>query len=174
VKVSYTADRMNLSYTPDQIRALMSAYHEIGREEHAAWEARHIQGLRPFHLTVNETRRRGEALRAAREKVQREFAKSRGWTVAKDFTVRMLLAGNNGKTQEDYGGGRPDYIDHPNYFREAVRPYRPIAILTHSYKRLIDVIREANRDGLATEVLPWSWYYPGACAPVLLTKRVVA
>jgi hypothetical protein len=123
---------------------------------------------------LREYRQVREELLSLRESMCRSLAEERGWRVAKtDFSLRQLLAGHAGRyLSADYLGTRhyPE-IDHEECFRVPVRPYRPAAILTHSYAPQGEVLEFAERCGFDAEVLPWSWYYPSSCVAVLLTRR---
>jgi hypothetical protein len=116
--------------------------------------------------------RKGEARRA----VQEAFARSRGWRVARqDFTLRQLREGIHGRMRVDDYTDAADSgaIDHAEYYRDGGRPSRPVAILSHTYQSLDQVLKYAAAKGLAVEVLPFkSWYFPGHRLPVLFTREV--
>lgn len=110
------------------------------------------------------------------ERFSRDLATTRGWTPARShFTFDELATGR----RREHGQFRrqliePDHglIDHPERFREPHRPFRPAAILTHSYSGgdPAPLLKLAASSGLAVEILPWSWYFPGACTAALFTR----
>ena len=103
---------------------------------------------------------------------RKTFAVSRGWTIGKHFTLRMLRAGSPGRTRDDYRGEswHPE-IDHPEFYRLPRRPWRPAAILSHTYAPRAQIVTFAAENGLAVEFLDASWYYPGATTAVVFTAR---
>ena len=101
------------------------------------------------------------------------FAESRGWTIGKHFTLRMLRAGSPGRTRADYyGESLHPVIDHAEYFRLPRRPWRPGAILSHTYAPPAQILTFAAEHGLAVEFLDASWYFPGATTAVVFTAGV--
>ena len=103
------------------------------------------------------------------------FAESRGWTIGKHFTLRMLRAGSPGRTRDDYlGESLHPVIDHAEYFRLPRRPWRPAAILSHTYAPPAQIVTFAAEHGLAVEFLDASWYYPGATMAVVFTTGVTS
>jgi hypothetical protein len=112
------------------------------------------------------------ALTQARERLRQDFAASRGWIMARtSFTAQRLAAGHNGSLRDESWSHRSAHvIDHPECFREPTRPYRPAALITHTYGTAEEVHSYAQALGLIAETLAWSWYYPGQCAAVLLTR----
>ncbi|MDA8348206.1 MAG: hypothetical protein M0038_05285 [Pseudomonadota bacterium] len=119
-----------------------------------------------YRLALSEYRQRVTVVR-------RLFAASRGWTIGKHFTIRMLRAGSPGRTRDDYRGeSLHPVIDHPEYFRLPVRPWRPAAILSHSYVPREQILTFAADRGLDAEFLESSWYYPGGTTAVVLTAKV--
>ena len=104
---------------------------------------------------------------------RKTFAVSRGWTIGKHFTLRMLRAGSPGRTRADYyGESLHPVIDHAEYFRLPRRPWRPTAILSHTYAPPAQIVTFAAEHGLAVEFLDASWYYPGATMAVVFTAGV--
>lgn len=101
------------------------------------------------------------------------FAESRGWIVGKHgFSLRQLLTATHGRSWYDYRGEswHPE-IDHPEFYRLPRRPWRPAAILSHSYAPPAQIVTFAAEHGLAVEFLDASWYYPGATTAVVFTAR---
>lgn len=101
------------------------------------------------------------------------LALDRGWSMAKtDFSLAQLVEGRAGSNgMSDYVRECDSLIDHPEFFRHPHRPYRPAAILSHSYRPAEAVVAYAEANGASAEVLPWSWYYPGQCNAVLILKK---
>jgi hypothetical protein len=106
-----------------------------------------------------------------------EFGRSMGWILSqKDFNLRQLKNGIPAITSQPlYGpyenrwdGYERPIIDHPDFYRYAVKPYRPAAIITHSCCTDKDIQEWAKSVGLVATVLPESWYAAEAVA-VLLT-----
>ena len=104
--------------------------------------------------------------------VNAAIARERGWIVAKrSFGIEALKRGTLTRRGEEPGVmGHPE-LDHVAYFREAVRPYRPAAIITHAYCSADEVVACASRHGLKCEVLPWSWHFPVSCTAAILVRR---
>ena len=101
------------------------------------------------------------------------FAESRGWIVGKHgFSLRQLLTATHGRSWYDYRGEcwHPE-IDHPEFYRLPRRPWRPTAILSHSYAPPAQIATFAAEHGLAAEFLEKSWYFPGATTAVVFTAR---
>jgi hypothetical protein len=119
----------------------------------------------------------------ARAEAIAEFAASRGWKQGKrQFTLPMLASGRPGRSTTDDYCWSPDLNlkttlawDHPNFFRETHRPYRPAGVVVHVYARAPDQCQYANElaaiYGLNFEALPWSWYYPGGCLAGVYTRK---
>jgi hypothetical protein len=107
-----------------------------------------------------------------REAHREEFARSRGWICARtSFSVEQLREGRHGRFRvEDYGNQYQPIVDHAEHYRWPVRPFRPAAIVTHSYAPADAVVRWAAEHGLEAEVLPWSWYFPGHATAVVLAR----
>ena len=104
---------------------------------------------------------------------RKTFAVSRGWTIGKHFTLRMLRAGSPGRTRDDYyGESLHPVIDHAEYFRLPRRPWRPVATISHTYAPPAQILTFAAEHGLAVEFLDASWYYPGATMSVVFTAGV--
>jgi hypothetical protein len=118
-----------------------------------------------------------EQHRKACRAVSEALALERGWRVSPgQFTLRQLLTGASGAAREDdlSGLGRGSAIDHAEFYRAPARPYRPVAIVSHTYLLLAEVFEFVTQHGLACEVLPVrSWYFPGACLPVLFSAPKV-
>ena len=107
--------------------------------------------------------------------VRKLFAASRGWIIAKHgFSLRQLLTATHGRSWYDYRGEswHPE-IDHPEFYRLPTRPWRPAAILSHSYAPQAQLLAFAAEHGLAAEFLDQSWYYPGATTAVVFTAAVL-
>ncbi len=105
--------------------------------------------------------------------VRKLFAESRGWTPGKRFTLRMLRAGSPGRTRDDYyGESFHPVIDHAEYFRLPRRPWRPAAIVSHTYAPPAQILTFAAEHGLAAEFLEQSWYFAGATTAVVFTAAV--
>ena len=105
---------------------------------------------------------------------RKTFAVSRGWIVAKHcFSLRQLLTATHGRSWYDYRGEcwHPE-IDHPEFYRLPTRPWRPAAILSHSYAPPAQLLSFAVENGLAVEFLDASWYYPGATTAVVFTAAL--
>lgn len=94
-----------------------------------------------------------------------------GLSVARqDFTLDQLLTGRPGRKNSDYGAGmQTALVDHPAYLRHRQRPYRPAAIVSHSYASDETILSRARAAGLAVQFLPDSAYLPDGCAAFLLT-----
>lgn len=103
------------------------------------------------------------------------LAKSRGWILSKKpFATSTLL-----RLRPPTCGGRHDvdasrwpYVDHAQYFRHPTRPYKPVALLTHSYEPAENVELFATAFGFNCELLEYSWYYPRKCVAALLTPKL--
>jgi hypothetical protein len=103
------------------------------------------------------------------------FAKSRGWTPAKKrFNPSDLFT----RKSREFCDGRYDvdtksfpFLDHVQYFRTTTRPYKPIAMLTHSYEPAERIELYAVANGFNCELLPYSWHYPRRCVAALLTAK---
>jgi hypothetical protein len=146
----------------------------------------------------HSTKERAPGIRAQyrqeeiRQKLDREFASSRGWTYStashphgKPFSFKKLADKSKLVLIDRVRGFAPRYrvpepgwpsgdhrlVDHPTYFKLNTRPYQPVAILAHSYD-----MNRANHEayaesiGIRVEFLPWSWYYPGRCLAALYVK----
>lgn len=129
------------------------------------------------------------AFHEARDEAITEFAASRGWKRAQHrFTLPMLAAGRPGRnTTNDYCWSpqldmeRNTTLawDHPFFFRDPHRPYRPAGVVVHLYSCKPDpenkyAAQLAAIYGLNFEPLPWSWYYPGECLAGVYTRNAVA
>ena len=107
--------------------------------------------------------------------VRKLFAASRGWTVGKHaFSLRQLLTATHSRSWYDYRGESwYPAIDHAEYYRLPTRPWRPAAILSHSYAPSAEITKFAADNGLSVEFLDMpSWYYPGGTTAVLFTAKV--
>jgi hypothetical protein len=121
----------------------------------------------------------------ARRQAIIEFAAQRGWKPARHpFTLPQLAAGRPGRgALNEYSwspgsvmeGGSNLAWDHPDFFRDASRPYRPAGVVVHLYSLHPDP-SHAHADqlaaiyGLRFEALASSWYYPGGCLAGLYTR----
>lgn len=119
-------------------------------------------------LELQQVRQEIERIRAG---LHRFVATEHGWTVGqKPFDLSELTHGRR-RRQVSIGASHFPEIDHPDYFREPVRPFRPAAVLSHSYAPKEKIVAFAHVHGLCVEFLPWPWYLPGGCNAALLTKR---
>jgi len=106
---------------------------------------------------------------AIRAELRRALARARGWTVARrEFCFEELVTGRRSQ-RPDWRWRYPE-IDHPDQFRLPVRPYVAAAVLSHSYASRDALLEFARSHGLRVELLPWSWYWPGACTAALFTR----
>jgi hypothetical protein len=138
--------------------------------KNAAWRA--YQDGPGTWSKLRAAREASEAVTAAKVAVRDAFAAERGWRIsARSFTIDQLRTGHNVARRGDFDS-HPRPIDHPEYFRLAQRPWRPVAILSHEYSPFTDVLALAARKGLIAELLPESWYSPGCCSAVLYTSRL--
>jgi hypothetical protein len=84
--------------------------------------------------------------------------------VSKPFTVRQMFNGSNNRGRFDFFG-KDEFsypaCDHAVYLRFPVPPYRPAAIITHSYVDHATIDADATAEGLQILPLPESVYYPG-------------
>jgi hypothetical protein len=105
------------------------------------------------------------------EVLAKDLAIDRGWRYsASSFDMSRLL----GMRQKDMGrhdvdSMRTKYIDHAQFFRHPTKPYKPAAVLTHSYEPAENVELYAAAFGFDCEFLEYSWYYPRKCVAALLT-----
>ena len=114
-------------------------------------------------------------LAEAQRRVKAGFAAERGWQPGKHFSLPRLASGMAGRSRGDmeWRAGQDVALDtlawdHPDFFRERCRPYRPAAAVVHVYCLRPDPAHThadalAALHGLVFEPLPWSWYYPGGC-----------
>jgi hypothetical protein len=143
-----------------EIAATMQALHALDARIRAGEGEK---TLRPERATLErrETELRDEAAKA--------FAKLNGWKHSDTpFAPTMLARGSTQYKRCEYGcnGGREhDLFDHPLYFREPTRPYRPVAIVGQPYNTDLAKARVmATRIGLdvhAPTMLTASWWFPG-------------
>jgi len=114
-----------------------------------------------------------------RLRAQRLWAAANGFAIAKTaFSTHQLAEGRVGATaQRDWEGstwpacpgfGYP-FWDHYEWYRERARPFRPAAVIVHSYHDLDGCSVEAHTQFLI-QSLPESWYYPG-CATAFVVRR---
>jgi len=121
----------------------------------------------PFGAALRAALDADAALRGEQKAMSAAFAAARGWRVAqRGFTINQLRDGRNVSRWHDYEFS-PHPIDHPEYFRLATRPWRPIAIVSHEYSPFSESLQLARKYELTAELLPASWYYPGRCNAVL-------
>lgn len=121
----------------------------------------------PFGAALRAAFDASAALRREQKATSAAFAAARGWRVARrGFTLNQLRDGRNVSRWRDYEF-RPRPIDHPEYFRLATRPWRPVAIVSHEYSPFSESIDLAQKYELTAELLPASWYFPGHCNAIL-------
>ncbi|HLQ85596.1 MAG TPA: hypothetical protein VK110_05535 [Salinisphaeraceae bacterium] len=152
------------------------AYHDVFNERNR----KRIEELREWAEETHRVRGlfrwnayRYGVLREAWLELQKQFAAKRGWRVAgRPFSTAQLLEGRHNRNDADYCGisGLP-YMDHCEYYRLPQRPYRPAAIVTHSYSTPGDIRAYANSNGFCCEFLPWSWYCPGETVAAVITAK---
>jgi len=106
------------------------------------------------------------------------FAAERGWIRGKHFSLSQLKAAR-------HCAGNTDVIfphdighlafDHPYFFRQRNRPYRPAGIVVHVYAEdYSEAMKVADEQALLFEPLAWSWYYPGRCLAGVYRRIEVA
>jgi hypothetical protein len=105
----------------------------------------------------------------AKKQACKEFATARGWKHldCKYFSLDQLRTGRTRRRPEDYEGDVRGCIDHPDFFAAGGRP---VAIVSHTYDLLPSCIDFAKKERLGLEVLPGSWYFPGGCLGLVLTR----
>jgi len=113
-----------------------------------------------------ELQRRQLAARAERQQIRddicRDLASERGWTATpRPFSLEALLGQHGGR-------GHYPQLDHADAFR---KKGRPVALITHSYASVEQVLVWADAMGLDAEPLEWSWYSPGTNAVILTRSR---
>jgi hypothetical protein len=118
---------------------------------------------------------------AARQQAE-TLAQERGWRVsAARFTLRQLRTRSHPKWTEHagmncnpWGRSKPNFaypeVDHAYFFREAVRPWRPAAVLSHSYANAAMCLAYAAENGLRAEIQPASGYNLGCIAVLYLPE----
>jgi len=110
-----------------------------------------------------------------RRRLVNELAARRGWSVAgRHFSVDQLRHARPGKDRsklsDSIGDFEHPYLDHLEWFRQPHKPYRPAAMLSHSYAEPDDIEAWCRSHGFAYEFLPWSWYFPGRCSAFLIAR----
>lgn len=141
-----------------------------------------------------ETRDARNEHRAISARLLAAFAAQRGWKVTeKRFYIAPLITGRAQDYQQwnDHQRGHrsrstdphdpvvppgfkaiDELVDHMDCFRMPRSPYRPVALLSHSYETDRDQhLAAAKRHGLAVEFLDWSWYYPERCIAALYIRQ---
>lgn len=147
-------------------------YAHILRLIDARRAAREAYRAAPTVAALRAAREASEALEAAKAVEREAFATSRGWRRSnRSFTVGQLRSGHNVRRWND-PGWIPTPIDHPEYFRQARCPWRPVAIVSHEYSPFASSLALAAREGLRAELLPASWYFPGQSRAVLYTASL--
>lgn len=102
----------------------------------------------------------------------RLLAAAYGWCLSrKDYASEDLALIPRKRRRFMYGEAYPGAFDHVTCFRERVRPFRPAAILSHTYWPITDCEAVAASLGLELRVLPVSWYYPGVARAVLYLRK---
>jgi hypothetical protein len=106
--------------------------------------------------------RRYELIREAAE----SFAKLNGWKCGASFHPAQLARGSTQRKRNEWDDGDHELFDHPMYFREPARPYRPAAIVAQPYGTPVGkaMIIALN---LGLELhwpsnLTASWWFPGS------------
>lgn len=139
--------------------------------------ARDRELVRPKGDAAIELRQISAERSDLRARLLSELASTRGWIVAKShFTFDELATGRRRegrRGRDDSAFDEHQLLDHVERFREPRRPFRPAALLTHSYRgeeARPELEAMAHRAGLAVEILPWSWYYPHWCVAALFTR----
>jgi hypothetical protein len=154
-----------------RIAAIIARKHELGSKDRP--ELRSDPDRR--RAVRVENRQLTDELDGIQHRLRDEFMAVRGWRTARSrFGFDELATGR----RPEHGPFRrqliqPDFrlINHPERFREPQRPFRPVAILTHSSNTNRHPFNElAAATGLTVEFLPWSWYYPGSCIAALFTR----
>jgi hypothetical protein len=120
-------------------------------------------------------------LRAAQQRLAVAFGERYGWEPSEQSFALSALGPQRDRVYPSSwwdipGGHGPEYIDHPVYYREKQRPYRPAATAAHNYERgktSADIIAFADSLGIAVEEISDfpSWYYPGATRLVVYRRR---
>jgi hypothetical protein len=125
-----------------------------------------------------------------RAQAAKEFARLNGWKhSAADFSIEMLSEGRPRRKWGEYFEGDRDLFDHPVFFRENQKPYRPAALVGQPYgmksvcaEPLIIERRSMRWDGDCYEAtvlkldrhvppkVKASWWYPGSTAFVCVTR----
>jgi hypothetical protein len=136
--------------TAQSIRAAVEALYPVFvRASRAEFDNRRDRQVRlAFEKALKEWN-------AAQNTARQEFAASRGWKY------------NPRKWTKNY-----PVIDHAEHFDGPNR--KTAALLSHSYADIADIEQYAIDHNYDVELLSWSWYFPGACLPVLFTPRGTA
>jgi hypothetical protein len=146
--------------------------HIVKLKDEAVIAARACQDGPQTRSKLRRALEASEAATAAKVAVRDAFAAERGWRFsAGSFTFAQLRTGSNVRRRGDYRT-QAHPIDHPEYFRLAKRPWRPVAIVSHEYAPFRDALDLAAREELTAELLQESWYSPGHCNAVLYTARL--
>jgi hypothetical protein len=154
-------------HTVESINQLMAAYH-LAVEVHRTA----VSQSRDSRRTETAARQVSDALSAAHMQCRMDFAKERGWRLSqRAFTLAMLAHCRNHSRRAYNVEYHRSIINHPEYCRYGTSPYRPVAIITHSYAPLNDVLKYIEECGFQSEVLPWSWMHPRRCCAVVITAR---
>ena len=114
----------------------------------------------------------------ARDDVRQHFAMLSGWRVARtSFSLDQLQTRRHcrNKRFEPFNHHPLDtyYFDHAEYFREPDRPWRPAAIVTHTYAPVEECGAAIRAAGFDAEVLPACWYSQMTTAIVITRGGLV-
>jgi hypothetical protein len=115
----------------------------------------------------------------ARESLTQELATARGWRVGKrSFTLAGLKSGATPQSRESsdlWFVAAAEWctaaIDHADFLRTKDRPYRAVAVLSHSYLTPKSIQYWADCKGLAVEFLPKSWWNSGTTAAIFTAQQ---
>ena len=110
------------------------------------------------------------------KKLAKEFANRQPWAATqRGFTLAQLGRRSNRSQRGDWGCSTR-VADHPYFYRELERPYKPAAIAAHLYDwpdQEVDVKEAVQEFGLSYRVVrdfP-SWWYPGETTLILYTPK---
>jgi hypothetical protein len=111
----------------------------------------------------------------AQRRLAEEFGRRHGWRLSDScFTLYQL---GRRLSKYDHLIDTFSLTDHPFFYRETTKPYRPAALAVHLYdwcpKKESEVVELCKHYGLIREVVrdfP-SWWYPGWTQLVLYTPQ---